>query len=626
MPNHSASLTVRVGERTLSFDGSREVVIGRSPDCDIVVDDPYISKRHGVLRYDRGAWTYTHEGKRDTYRDGAPIKQVELRGPARLVLGLRNGPHIDLEPSAVASVSTPATPSAASGRHPRQVPAVVGRGGALDGRRFDVVGELTIGRDPTSSIALADGRVSRKHAKVSAAADGSLRVEDLGSSHGTFVNGQRIAGPQAVGDRDELRVGSQEFSVAAAVQPVATRHASGSSRTPGGALASVPGGVGHSSWVRLKENLSNLRHGQRRTLAAAVGGAAVLVAASFAAWIIFVRQATPSEVIAELEGSVVRIVSPQPGYQQWIEGAVATGTGWVIDADQGLIVTNNHVVSGAVQHSVQLQPNDERPARLVGTAFCDDLAVLQVSDTSGLKSLPLGDQSEVQRGDTVIAVGFPGVPLAGETNLVTTVGAVSVPRTTGAYTGNWPNIMQHDAAINPGNSGGPLVNLDAELVAVNTLGDDERQEQYFGIGVDHVREIVATLRSGNSLDWTGLWLEDWVDVARNIGQSPQDFLKKLDDAKVQWPTGLAAYAAYPGTPAEAAGFGDGWYHVSAIGGTPLGTVDDQNRPQFDQMDVYCDTTANRSDGEITLTVAPVTISGEQISAGESETISLSLGW
>jgi len=146
-----------------------------------------------------------------------------------------------------------------------------------------------------------------------------------------------------------------------------------------------------------------------------------------------------------------------------------TGSGFVLD-DDGFIVTNNHVVDGADSSGVTVSFADgtTADARVVGTSGSYDLAVLKV-DATGLDPLPLGNSDSVVVGDPVIAIGSP----LGLSGTVTSgiVSAKDRPVTAGDRRGDdsaYINAIQTDAAINPGNSGGPLVNLDGEVVGVNS--------------------------------------------------------------------------------------------------------------------------------------------------------------
>lgn len=130
---------------------------------------------------------------------------------------------------------------------------------------------------------------------------------------------------------------------------------------------------------------------------------------------------------------------------------VGSGTGWVLDGPDGLIVTNAHVVNGGTTMLVGAG-RQVADAAIVGVAPCEDLAVLRVGDLSGLRSLPLGNQSALEQGETVVAVGYPA-NASSEASLTSTTGVVSVVRT--AYreraldVPRYSNVVQTDAAINP---------------------------------------------------------------------------------------------------------------------------------------------------------------------------------
>jgi S1-C subfamily serine protease len=235
----------------------------------------------------------------------------------------------------------------------------------------------------------------------------------------------------------------------------------------------------------------------------------------------------------------------------------------VLDADRGLIVSNNHVINGADTVQVVVDGR-KRPAQVVAASPCQDMSVIRVADNSGLKTMPLGSQSNLEAGDTVVAVGFPA-SASPQDHLVATVGSVSDPKTEydvqqAADVPLLANVVQTDAAINPGNSGGPLVDQDKQLVGMNTAGLDEAggrrlQGQGYAIGVDQIKRYVPLLAAGTSIGWTGLGLEP------------------ADPAVLQrqnLPAGLLVKNAIPGTPADRAGFGDNKTKlITAVNGKPL---------------------------------------------------------
>ena len=139
------------------------------------------------------------------------------------------------------------------------------------------------------------------------------------------------------------------------------------------------------------------------------------------------------------------------------------GSGVIVDAAKGYILTNNHVVGGADDITVTLQDGRNFKGTLVGTDPATDVAVVKI-DADKLQALPIANSSSLRVGDFVVAVGEPfGL---GQT---VTSGIVSALGRSGLGGSSFQNFIQTDASINPGNSGGPLVNLRGELIGINTM-------------------------------------------------------------------------------------------------------------------------------------------------------------
>ena len=148
-----------------------------------------------------------------------------------------------------------------------------------------------------------------------------------------------------------------------------------------------------------------------------------------------------------------------PGQQ----GVQSLGSGFVIDAAKGLIVTNNHVIADADQIEVNFSDGKKLRAELVGTDTKTDIAVLKVDPAEHpLKAVRFGDSSRMRIGDWVMAIGNP-FGLGGSV----TVGIVSA-RNRDINSGPYDDFLQTDAAINRGNSGGPLFNMAGEVIGINT--------------------------------------------------------------------------------------------------------------------------------------------------------------
>ena len=142
--------------------------------------------------------------------------------------------------------------------------------------------------------------------------------------------------------------------------------------------------------------------------------------------------------------------------------APSVGSGSIIDAAKGLILTDYHVIQGAEKITVALSDGRSFEARVLGTDDESDIAVIKI-DASGLTELPFGDSAGLHVGDYVVAVGNPfGL---GHT---VTHGIISALGRTGVKTDTFEGYIQTDAAINPGNSGGPLLDLEGRIVGINS--------------------------------------------------------------------------------------------------------------------------------------------------------------
>ena len=178
---------------------------------------------------------------------------------------------------------------------------------------------------------------------------------------------------------------------------------------------------------------------------------------------------------------------PPGSREREIEGA---GSGVIVDAANGYVLTNHHVIASADTITVTLLENRSFTARVVGSDERSDLAVLQV-DAQDLRTIPFGDSSSLRVGDYVVAIGNP----FGFTNSVTS-GIVSALGRSGLNSDSFEDFIQTDAAINPGNSGGALVNLNGELVGINSAIISRTGGNVgigFAIPVNMVRAIMQQL-------------------------------------------------------------------------------------------------------------------------------------
>jgi S1-C subfamily serine protease len=223
------------------------------------------------------------------------------------------------------------------------------------------------------------------------------------------------------------------------------------------------------------------------------------------------------------------------------------GSGFIYDP-AGFIITNNHVVEGADSLRVVLPPPDNRQfdAQLIGADPQTDLAVIKV-DANDLPSVSLGKSSDLKVGQWVVAVGnalgLPGGPTV-------TAGVVSALSRDIPEPGSSPNtsgpllydLIQTDAAINPGNSGGPLVNLNDEVVGINTLGTSSANAIGFAISMDTARPITEQLRQNGKVTRGYLGI-----AATSVNQAIQTA------RGLQSPDGVLVGQVQPGGPAATAG-------------------------------------------------------------------------
>lgn len=218
------------------------------------------------------------------------------------------------------------------------------------------------------------------------------------------------------------------------------------------------------------------------------------------------------------------------------------GSGFIISRD-GYVLTNSHVISGADEIFISLSDEDgqEYRARVAGKDDNTDIALIKIqSDRDDFPVAVLGDSESLEIGDWIIAIGNPfgfGHTL--------TQGIVSAKaRVIGA--GPYDNFIQTDAAINPGNSGGPLINMDGEVVGINTAIVSSGQGIGFAIPINMAKQILQELKETGEVSrgWLGVAIQDVTpEIARAVG---------LDK-----PYGAMVTSVYPGDPAEKAGLLNG---------------------------------------------------------------------
>ena len=239
--------------------------------------------------------------------------------------------------------------------------------------------------------------------------------------------------------------------------------------------------------------------------------------------------------------------SPNGGRQEGPKQR-GTGSGVVIDP-KGYILTNNHVVEGADEVKVAFVDGKEVKGKIVGTDPKSDLAVVKV-DGIDVKAARLGDSDKQMVGEWVIAIGNP----FGLDHTVT-VGVLSAKNRAGFQSGQYEDFLQTDASINPGNSGGPLVNLDGEVIGINTMIAGIGTGIGFAVPSTMAKPIVDQLISGGKVrrPYLGILMQDVTpELQKTLGGQAPD-------------KGALVSQIQAGSPAEKAGVKPGDVIVSVDG-------------------------------------------------------------
>lgn len=264
-------------------------------------------------------------------------------------------------------------------------------------------------------------------------------------------------------------------------------------------------------------------------------------------------------LLDEVQPTVVSIYISQGGQ------TVGAGSGFVYDADEGLILTNAHVIEGAEDISVTFFDGSAQGADVEGAFPEDDLAMVRVPNTEGLREARLGSSDALQVGEDVVAIGN-ALGLGGDPTVTT--GIVSAKDRTIEGDGfTLTNLIQTDAAINSGNSGGPLLNAQREVVGINTAKIADASNIGFALAIDTLRPLIDDLAAGNGdvnadqafLGVSTLPLAD-ADLPPEV----------LDQFGITTREGLIVISVTPGSAADEAGFQQGDI-VLAVDGEPVDT-------------------------------------------------------
>ncbi|MFD1626580.1 Do family serine endopeptidase [Azospirillum griseum] len=267
---------------------------------------------------------------------------------------------------------------------------------------------------------------------------------------------------------------------------------------------------------------------------------------------------------------------------------MSAGSGVIVDAARGLVVTNNHVVENAQEIAVTLKDRRRLRAKLIGRDAATDIALLKI-EAKGLTALPIGDSDKLKVGDFAVAIGNPfGL---GQT---VTSGIVSALGRSGLKIEGYEDFIQTDASINPGNSGGALVNFSGELIGINTaiIGPAGGSVGIgFAVPVSIVRSVIDQL-------------SEYGEVRRGrLGVAIQDLTPDLAESlNLVGDEGALIAKIEPGSPADSGGMRSGDV-VIAVDGRPVRSATDfRNRIGLLRVGTPVQVTVVRNGAQKSLTV------------------------
>ncbi|OAI39261.1 hypothetical protein AYO38_08005 [bacterium SCGC AG-212-C10] len=548
-------IVIRSGEDSgHQFPVDREMTVGRAPDNAIVLVDADVSGHHAAVRPAPGGIEVVDTGSSNgTFVNGVRISAATLVRPGDDLLFAKTLAGVQGDETMV-------------GEAPGAPNTLVVRAGANAGRSVQLHEgqDVYIGRDAGLGLTLSDSRVSGRHARVRLSG-GTLTVEDLKSANGTLVNGKPLTGAMTANDGAEIQVG----------ETVLVYYRDGAR---GGGYMPIPtiiGGVAPTTTTTIINNTTGGRS-KKTTVALlgigviAIGAAAAAVAALLLSGGSGRKDEDIPTLVAMAKPETLQIVN------LYNNGDAIGGSGSVIDAEDGLVLTNNHVATGGELLVLnELIGKKAVPAEMVAAAPCDDLAVIKItksSDRKKLEQVEFGDADDLKQGQLVVALGYPNSAESGAgdrlDSLSATSGIISKVATTynvpGSDVPELTNAIQHQAAVNHGNSGGPLFDTKGRQVGVNTAifitDTGERYEgENYAVSVARVQELLPKLKKGQSIKWVGATLDQ---LTVNGGAF----------------AGLAIGSITPGSPADEAGLKhseDSWRQaIVGIDGEDIGTLHD----------------------------------------------------
>ena len=529
---------------------TRPLRVGRLPDCDVVVADGLVSGHHLTISPDGDAVLVTDTGS----TNGTFIGKERLVGSRRFTATTQ----LALGAAAITLVRTVDRVESCF---------VVVQSGPSAGKICELqAGASTlIGRGEDCELVVDDALVSHHHVRITRSTETGaveLQIEDQGAANGTLLNDALLPArtPTTARIGDLLQVGDTHVVLSATKSPPQRRAETVIRSVPAelrSAAAAAAGGATTGPSTR-----------SRRPLVLG-GGIAVLAIVCAIVVVLVLRGASGSE------GTVQSVVEGQRDKTVQVlttlsDGA-ASGSGVVIDAEKGLVLTNGHVVAGGNSFQIKLHDGKQTvAAKLFASMPCDDLAVLQITnqaDRAGLAGVAIATTEQLKVGEQVVALGFPGSAesassssafatdqLSATAGIISKTGAKYVDPASGVAP--LQNTVQHTAAINHGNSGGPLFDLSGNLVGINTAmfsdASGQRMEGVnYAVSAQRINELLSGLLSGKAVAEFGM------DLA--------PIWEKGKDPTVDPPAALEVIGVATGSPAGTAGIRMGQYVVGVDG-------------------------------------------------------------
>lgn len=190
---------------------------------------------------------------------------------------------------------------------------------------------------------------------------------------------------------------------------------------------------------------------------------------------------------------------------------ISSGSGFIYKInDKAYIITNNHVIEESDEIKVLNSGNEKINAQIVGSDVYSDIAILSIDKKYAKKSVKLGNSDKVELGDQVFTVGTPIDKKYLNTITIGIVSGINRKVKVTLSNGNYLiNAIQTDAAINPGNSGGPLVNLNGEVIGINSMKSEETDVEgiSFSIPINDIKDVINKLEKGNKIEKPTIGLE-----------------------------------------------------------------------------------------------------------------------